>query len=67
MGLFVQLQFHTFQYVLTGHPSLKVSKSQKQISKFSFEPKAELKYICNSALTSKMGKIKKIMGHYHAN
>jgi hypothetical protein len=23
MGLFVQLQFHTFQYVLTGHPSLE--------------------------------------------
>ena len=66
MGLFVQLQFHTFQYVLTGHPSLKVSKSQKQISKFSFEPKAELKYFCNSALASKMGQIIKVMAYHHA-
>jgi hypothetical protein len=45
---------------------LKVSKSQKQVLKFSFEPKNERKYFCNSALVSKMGQIKKIMAHYHA-
>ena len=32
---------------------LKVSKSQKQISKFSLEPKNERKYFCISALASK--------------
>ena len=32
---------------------LKVSKSQKQILKFSFEPKNERKYFCTSALASK--------------
>ena len=46
---------------------LKVSKSQKQILKFSFEPKTERKYFCISALASKIGQIKKIMAHYHAN
>ena len=46
---------------------LKVSWSQKQSSKFSFEPKIELKYFCNSALASKMGQTIKIMAHYHAN
>ena len=33
---------------------LKVSKSQKQILKFSFEPKNEQKYFCISAVASKM-------------
>ena len=41
--------------------TLKVSKSQKQILKFSFEPKNEPKYFCISALASKMGQIKKQM------
>ena len=36
-------------------------------AKFSFEPKTERKYFCISALASKMGQIKKIMAHYHAN
>ena len=38
---------------------LKISKSQKQILKFSFEPKIEGKYFCISALASIMGQIKK--------
>ena len=33
--------------------ALKVSKSRKQILKFSFEPKNEQKYFCISALASK--------------
>ena len=41
------------------------------ISKANFEvfiwTKNERKYFCISALASKMGKIKKIMAHYHAN
>ena len=45
----------------------KVSKSQKQILKFSFEPKTEQKYFCIFALASKMGQIKKMIVHYHAN
>ena len=32
---------------------LKVSKSRKQVLKFSFEPKNEQKYFCIFALTSK--------------
>ena len=36
-----------------GKYDLKVSKSQKQILKFSFEPKNERKYFCISALASK--------------
>jgi hypothetical protein len=46
---------------------LKVSKSQKQVLKFSFEPKTEGKYFCIFDLISKMGQIKKIIAHYHAN
>ena len=37
--------------------NLKVSKSRKQILKFSFEPKNERKYLCISALASKRGQI----------
>ena len=33
----------------------------------SFEPKTEQKYLCISALASKMGQIIKIMAHYHGN
>jgi hypothetical protein len=43
---------------------VKVSKSWKQILKFSFEPKKEQKYFCISALASKMGQIIKVMAHY---
>ena len=46
---------------------LKVSKSQKQISKFSFEPKNERFFFCISALASKMSQLKKIMAHHNAN
>ena len=49
------------------HSSLKVSKSRKQILKFSFEPKSERKHFCISALASKVGQIIKIMAHYLAN
>ena len=34
------------------HGILKVSKSRKQILKFSFEPKNRIKYFCISALAS---------------
>ena len=45
---------------------LKVSKSQKQILKFSFEPKNEQKYFCISALASKKRSNQKNMGTlYH--
>ena len=37
---------------------VKVSYSQKQISKFSFQPKTKLKYFCNPAIASKIGQIK---------
>ena len=39
--------------------SLKISKSQKQISKFSFEPKNKRILFCISALASKMSQMKK--------
>ena len=39
---------------------IKVSKSQKQILKFAFEPKNERKYFCISAQAPKSGQIKKI-------
>ena len=45
-------------------PFIKVSKSRRQILKFSFEPKNEQNYFCISALASKMGEIIKIMAHY---
>ena len=45
---------------------LKVSKSHKQISKFSFEPKRNVLFFI-SALASKMSQLRKIMAHYHAN
>ena len=54
-------------YVHLGHALhttlkliVKVSKSRKQILKFSFEPKNERKYFCIPALASKSGRIKKI-------
>ena len=46
---------------------LNVSKSQKQILKFSFETKNKRKYFCTFALASKMDQMKKLIGHYHAN
>ena len=44
-----------------------VIKSRKQILRFSFEPKNELKYFCISALASKIGQIKKMEALYTAN
>ena len=38
---------------LTSRTRLKVSKSQKQILKFSLEPKTEQKYFCISGIASK--------------
>ena len=47
---------------------LKVSQSQKENLKFSFENRTtEQKYFCISFLVSKRGQIKDIMPHYHAN
>ena len=42
---------------------LKVSKSQMQILKFSFEPKNEQKYFCIFALASKIRKDKGTLYH----
>jgi hypothetical protein len=39
---------------------LKVSKFQKQVFLFSFEPKNEQNYFLNFALASKMSQIKKL-------
>ena len=44
---------------------LKVSKSRKQILKFSFEPKNERKYFRISAQASKSGGIKKLYVLYY--
>ena len=44
---------------------LKVSKFQKQIFLFSFEPKNERNYFLNSTLASKMGQIKKKKALYY--
>ena len=41
---------------------IKVSKFQKQIFLFSFEPKTERNYFLNSALASKMSQMKKNEG-----
>ena len=48
--------------ILVNETFLKVSKFQKQIFLFSFEPKKERKYFVNSALASKMSQIKKMKG-----
>ena len=45
---------------------LKVSKSPKQIVKFSFEPKNERKYFCISALASKIENKKNKGTLYHS-
>ena len=42
-----------------GRGQVKIGKSQKQILKFSFEPKT-IDFFCISALASKSGRIKKI-------
>ena len=47
--------------------AIKVSKSQKQISNFSFEPKKDKFHFCISVLVSKMSQLEKVMAHYHAN
>ena len=44
---------------------LKVSKFQKQIFLFSFEPKNKRNYFLNSALASKMSQIKKMKAFYY--
>ena len=46
---------------------LKVSKFQKQIFLFSFEPKNGRNYFLNSALASKMSQIKKMQVLYYIN
>ena len=46
---------------------VKVSKSRKQILKFSFEPKNEQKYFCISALVSKKRSNQKIRALYTTN
>ena len=43
---------------------IKVSKFQKQIFLFSFEPKIERNYFLNAALASKMSQIKKMEALY---
>ena len=46
---------------------IKVSKFQKQIFLFSFEPKTKRNYFLNSALVSKMSPIKKMKALYYIN
>ena len=46
---------------------LQVSKFQKQILLFSFEPKNEQNYFLIFALASKTGHIKKIKALYYIN
>ena len=46
--------------LVVGYGHLKVSKSRKQILKFSFAPKNEQKYFHISALAYKRGQIKKL-------
>ena len=55
---------YTLYYTLVKYirTYAKVSKVQKQIFLFAFEPKKELNYFLNSALASKMSQIKKIEG-----
>ena len=48
-----------FEAECSSSSDLKVSKFQKQISLFSFEPKNEQTYFLNSALASRMSQIKK--------
>ena len=48
-------------------PELKVSKFQKRIFLFSFEPKNERNYFLTSALVSKMSQIKKMKALYYIN
>jgi hypothetical protein len=49
----------------TFFPRLKVSKFQKQILLFSFEPKKERNYFLISTLASIMSQIKKIIMRYY--
>ena len=58
----IMAQSHTPLYLL-----IKVSKSRKQISKFSFEPKIKQKYFCiSAALSTKKRSNKKNKGTlYH--
>ena len=48
-------------------PMTKVSKFQKQIFLFSFEPKNERNILLNSTLASKMSQIKKMKALYCIN
>ena len=49
-----------YLYLNDAKTPLKVSKFQKQIFSFSFEPKKERNYSLNSALASKMSQINKM-------
>ena len=49
------------------HSTIKVSKFQKQIFLFSFEPKNEQNYFLNSSLASKMSQIKKMKVRFYMN
>jgi hypothetical protein len=53
--------FVVFQNFVKQFKELMVSKFQKQIFLFSFEPKFKQNYFLISPLGSKMGQIKKIM------
>ena len=50
---FLRVGYKIVSFFFSKINILKVSKSQKQISKFSFEPKTEQKYSCIPALASK--------------
>ena len=53
---------HHCRSFITNLMPLKVSKSWKQILKFSFEPKRERKYFCISVLASKNSQKNKFFG-----
>ena len=70
---FINVNKYETMYILSSHHPrfyiviLKVSKFQKQIFLFSFEPKNERNYFLNSALTSKVSQIKKMKALYYDN
>ena len=59
--------FYSFPFYCKNPFLYKVSKFQKQIFLFSFEPKTEWNYFLNSALPLKWVKSKKMKALYYIN
>ena len=64
---FTKIVDYSVVYFFSKNFTSKVSKVQKQIFLFSFEPKNEQNYFLNSALASKMSQIKKMKALYYIN